>query len=768
MAGGGILSSGISGLLTAQRALATTSNNINNVNTEGYSRQRVELSARSPDSAGYGFVGTGVQITSIERTFDAFVTSQLRSSTSSSAQFSEFYTLASRVNNLLADADSGLMPSMQSFFDAVQTVADDPASIPARQVLLSESESLAARFQTFDKGLTDIRDSVNQTIRTEITTVNSLTTALAGVNREISTALSSSNGNAPNDLLDKRDQLVLDLSKYVSVSTVEQDNGALNVFIGSGQAVVVGFDSRDLLTMNNSFDPEQIEVGFSAGAGTVELSNQLTGGSLGGLLSFRSQLLDSAQDGLGFIAMGLVETFNSQQRLGIDLDGNLGGDYFGPLGAATPQVLANATNVSSASQINVSVSDAGQLTGSNYRLERNGANYTLTNLDDNTTVTMATFPGASETVAGITLSLNSGTIADGDSFLIRPVRRAARDINIAVSTPQSIAMAVPVRTSNVLTNTGEGAIDGGRVTSATAYVPDTYSVVMADATGGDADGGTIGLISDDATTANALQYRLMINGTAVYTQNEGAPLLADQGALAAQINLSTATTGVRAYVDNVSGTLFMAQDPASALPFTVTEEILDTGATALDAADAVTGYFGSALTGAAPSNSFTYGGTADSYIVVDSGNNTEASGAYTPGSSIAFNGIEVSVSGSVNSGDVFTIENNTSGVSDNRNALQLAALQTNLVLDGGSASYEDIFGRLVADVASQTQQADVSNRTYNSILQQNLEERASISGVNLDEEAAKMMQFQQAYQAAAQVITTADTMFQTLINSMGR
>ncbi len=768
MAGGGVLSSGISGLLSSQRALATISNNINNVNTEGYSRQRVELSSRTPDAAGYGFVGTGVQISSIERAFDSFVTSQLRSSTSSSAQYGEFYAQASRVNNLLADADFGLMPSIQSFFNAVQTVADDPASIPARQVLLSESETLAARFQSFDQGLSDIRSDINQTIQTEIRAVNSLSAAVAGVNREISSALSAGNGNSPNDLLDKRDQLILELSEYVSVSTVELDNGAVNVFIGNGQAVVTGFDSRDLLTMNNSFDPEQIEVGFPAGSGAVELSSQLTGGSLGGMLGFRTQLLDSAQDGLGFIAMGLVETFNAQYRLGSDLDGVVGNDFFDSLGGTGPQVLANSTNASTASQIGVTVSDVGQLTGSNYRLERNGANYTLTNLDDNTTLALSTFPGASETVDGLTLSLNTGSIADGESFLIRPVRNAARNVDVAVSSPQSLAMAVPVRTSNELSNTGEGTINAGSVTDAVAYVPDTYSVVMADATGGDADGSAIGVISDDATTANALQYRLMINGTAVYTQNEGDPLLANQDALAAQINLSTATTGVRAYVDNVSGTLFMAQDPASAMPFTVTEELLDSGSTPLDSADAVTGYFGSALTGAAPTNSFTYGGAADSYIVIDSGNNTETSGTYTSGAAIAFNGMTAAVSGAVNSGDRFTIENNTSGVSDNRNALQLAALQTSLLLDNGSASYDDIYGRIVADVASQTRQADVSSSAFNSILQQNLEERASISGVNLDEEAANMMKFQQAYQAAAQIISTADSLFQTLINTMGR
>jgi len=188
----------------------------------------------------------------------------------------------------------------------------------------------------------------------------------------------------------------------------------------------------------------------------------------------------------------------------------------------------------------------------------------------------------------------------------------------------------------------------------------------------------------------------------------------------------------------------------------------------MDAADSVTGYFGAALTGAAPSNTQTYGGAADSYIVHDSANNVEASGLYTSGDPISFNGIEASISGAANSGDSFSIVHNTSGVSDNRNALLLGALQTNLTLEGGTSSFEDVFGTLVADVASQTHQSEVSSKAHNSVLQQNLEERASVSGVNLDEEAANMMQFQQAYQAAAQVISAADSMFQTLLNSIGR
>ncbi len=767
-----IFSSGISGLLVAQRALATTSQNINNVNTEGYSRQRVELTTRTPDSAGYGFVGTGVQIASIERIYDSFISNQLINGNSLSNQFNEFHSLSSRVSNLLADSDAGLMPGLQGFFDAVQAAGNDPMSVPARQVLMSESETLVARFQYLAQGLNDIGGSINKSIQSEIDSINNLTGSLADVNRQISTALSTSNGNSPNDLLDHRDQLLLELAEHVSITTVEQDDGQMSVFVGSGQAVVVGFDSRDLNTQRNVFDSEQLDVGLTgSGSGpSTDISQQISGGALGAFMSFRDQLLNPAKDALGHVAIGVVDMFNQQHRLGLDLNGTLGGDFFTPLNSTTPEILGSSSNVSSAAQISLSVTDASQLTGSNYRLERSGGSYLLTRLDDNTTTTLTTFgtgtgAGFSETIDGVNFFLNSGTIADGDVFMIHPSRSAAANIQLAITSPHEIALAGPVRTGSSLANTGDASIDGGMVVDRAAYTPDNYSMVMADSTVGAI--ANFVAFNDDAATANTLQYQLSINGTQVYTQNEGAALLADADALAAAINGSVATTGVRAYVDG--GTLFLANDPATALPINLTEQMVDSGGTPMDAADTVSGYFGSALTGAAASNAITYSNSSDSYLVLNGAGAAITSGAYNAtGTAITFNGIQTTITGAANSGDQFTLSHNSNGVSDNRNALLLAGLNTRSLMVGGTVSYKDLYGELIADVSSQTHQAEVNGKAQESLFQQNLEARAAKSGVNLDEEAANMLQYQQAYQAAAKVISTADQMFQTLLTTMGR
>lgn len=639
----GVLGTGISGLLTAQRSLATASHNIANVNTPGYSRQRVETGTRTPLPFGDGFVGTGVQIEGINRLYDQFNTLQVRTATSGTGQAQQFHDLASQVDNLLADSQAGLMPALQGFFNAVQGVANEPQSASARQVLLSEANSLEDRFRYLDQRFTDLSNNVNASIADTVDNINSITSAIANINRDILTA-SSNAGGLPNDLLDRRDELLRQLSEKVSVSTVDQGDGTLNVFIGNGQAVVAGIESRTLSVVQNAYDPSKSEIAYDTPQGAVRISDQLSGGALGGMLEFRGQVLDPARNSLGQLAIGLAATFNAQHRLGLDLNGNLGGDLFAPLDTQTTppivDILPGEKNSGvPAAQLSATIADAGQLTASDYKLERNGSTYTLTRLSDNTVTKLTTFPGGTETVDGLALSLTSGSIADGDTFLIKPTLNGAANFSVLIADPAKIAAAVPVQASSDLTNTGTGAIDAGTVTDATAYVPDTYTITF-----------------------------------------------------------TTPTT----------------------------------------------------------------------YEVRDSASVLQASGTYTAGAAITFNGIEVKISGVPANGDTFTVAPNTGGVGDNRNALSLAALQTQLTLGGGVSSFGDIYSQMVSDVGTKTRQADINSTAQQSLLDWAVQTQQQKSGVNLDEEAANIIRFQQAYQAAARVISAADTMFQTLLDTVRR
>jgi flagellar hook-associated protein 1 FlgK len=255
----------------------------------------------------------------------------------------------------------------------------------------------------------------------------------------------------------------------------------------------------------------------------------------------------------------------------------------------------------------------------------------------------------------------------------------------------------------------------------------------------------------------------------VYAQGSAAPALTDLSALAAEINDDTGSTGVMAYVDAASNKLYLANVPASSMPITVTESLATLSGTAEDA-DTAVGYFGNtALQGASnPSRTLTFDGAADSYVVLDGSGATVTAGAYSGGATIDFNGIEAVVSGDVNSGDVFTISPNANGVSDNRNALTLAALQNARLLNNGTASFQDLYSGLAADVGIKTHQSEVTGQAQASMLTQAVNAREALSGVNLDEEAADVLRFQQAYAAAAQVIATANEMFDTLIATIRR
>lgn len=646
MATSDLLGVGISGLLAYQRVLATVSHNVTNANTPGYHRQRVEFGTQSPVQAAPGYLGLGVKVEDVRRLYDAFLDEQVRTTQSSYRQFERYHVLAANVDNLLGDLQVGLGGVLRDFFNALHDLSTDPASMAARQVVLAKGETLASRFNALDGRLGDLDRRIGNDIRTTLSEINHLAVEIARLNREIA-ALPGQGRNPPaNDLLDARGRLVERLAEYVAVTTVEQDNGALNVFVGNGQGLVVGDRAMALEAIANEFDATRMEVGYRLSGTTVAISDQLTGGTLGAALAFRREMLDASHNALGRIALGLAETFNAQHALGLDLDGNLGGDFFAPLAASSPKVSASSANTGSG-VVSVTVSDAGALTGSEYLLVRNGAAYTLTRLTDGQVTTLTTFPGGPETVDGMTLSLSSGTIASGDRFLIRPTRTGARDFALYLRDPRGIAAAAPLIAASSAANSGSGRLETVDVSSAS-----------------------------------------------------NLPLSAGNGA----ILLTYDSANLRFAVSDNSGLVgYVNYDPAS-----------DSGAAKILPAP--------------------------------------------------LNFITVRFTGSPANGDVFTIDdNNADPDADNRNAHKLAALEIARRLAGGTASYAELYRAFVGEVGTRTQSADSSLKAQQVLRDQAIAARESYSGVNLDEEAALLVRYQQAYQAAAQVIATADSLFQTLL-----
>jgi flagellar hook-associated protein 1 len=446
---------GISGLTAAQAGLVTTGHNITNAGTAGYHRQSIEQSALPPVATGSGYFGQGVQVDTVVRAYNRFLEAQLGEASALAGYYSAFHTQLAQVDNVVADTQAGVSPALQEFFAAVQAVATNPADIPSRQSMVSAGAALASRFNSLAARFDALRSGVNTQLTSSIEEVNAYAQQIAALNHRI-LALQQIPGQPPNDVLDQRDALVTKLNQLIGANVVEQGNGTVNIFIGNGQGLVIGHQSMVLATAPSLDDPQRLAVAISVGGGSVLLNESgLQSGALGGLLAFRAEL-DTAQNALGRVALGLVQSINDQHRLGQDLYGALGESVFS---VPAPAVFAKSTNTSGA-VIAAAVANVSALTTSDYRLSYDGVNYAVTRLADNTTTTYAALP---QTVDGLTLSVASGVVASGESFLIEATRGAARDLAMRISDPAKIAAAAPMRTAATGANRGSGAISAGTV-----------------------------------------------------------------------------------------------------------------------------------------------------------------------------------------------------------------------------------------------------------------------------------------------------------------
>ncbi len=629
-----IIGIALGGLKAAQLGLNAASHNISNAATPGYTRQDIIQAANTPRFTGSGYIGQGVHVQTVRRNYNEFLEGQLRYNQSQGSFYDTRLDQIKQINDLLADPRAGLSPALESFFGAAQDLSSRPGDAAARQSFLSASQALATRIRDTDQRLAAARVDSNEQIRASVSAINALSTQIADINRQI--VLANSNGSGQqiaNDLLDKRDALIRDLTQQANANVVAQDDGSINVFLGTGQVVVAGAQSFQLSVRRGEFDAGDVEVGVQTGASFVKFqSADISGGTLGGLLAFREQNLAPAQNAVGRIALGLAESVNAQHRLGQDRNGALGGNYFS---VAQPQAIASVANTGTAA-IGATIADLTQVTTSDYRLKYDGSNYTLTRLSDGTTQTFASLP---QTVDGLTLQISSGTPAAGDQFEIQPTRAAAATFRALVTDPNKIAASAPILAAVGSANTGTGRVSAGQVVG-----------------------------------------------------------------------------------PNVN--------PNLTQPVTIT---------------------------------FT---SPTTFNVTGTGTGNPTGVAYTPGASISYNGWTIEVSGAPAGGDTFTVTANTNAAGDNRNMIKLAAIQTQPLLEGASTTLQGAFGQLVSRVGNETREIEVGSQAQASLVELTQQAQQAASGVNLDEEAAKLLQYQQAYQAAGRVIGIAQGLFDELLSIM--
>lgn len=651
---GSLLAIGKTGLYAAQAALATTGHNIANANVAGFSRQTVVQATSAALDTGVGFLGTGTEIAQIKRYSDNFLNTQVRTAQASTSGLESYYSQIKQIDNLLADTTSGLSPAMQGFFKGVQDMAANRASVPSRQAMLSSAETLATRLQDLDSRLGEIRSGVNGEIEASVTAINTYGSQIAKLNEQISTFASSAT-RPPNDLLDQRDQVVLELNKFVKATVTQGDNSSLTISIGNGQPLVVGNDSFQLAAMVSPTDLTRMEVGYQVGSKVAVLPDgALSGGKLGGLLEFRTETLDTAQSALGKIAIGMAFEFNAQHQLGLDQNGNPGQPFFSVAPAFVGASINNAkgSNANPAAELTAKVTDPGKLKDSDYEVTFNGTSYKVVRQSDNAevgTVTPAADGTATFEVDGVEFNFKNNA-RNKDTFLVRPTIDGAANFNVLANDVSQIAAAAPILTSMPLTNTGTAKISEGKVSKDFLTAPATLPVTLAfDETSGNLTGFPAGMVT-------------VVNSKGESSQVDAANVKFDNG------------------------------------------------------------------------------------------------------STYSFGGVSVTMTGKPGNGDKFTIATNSSGVGDTRNIAALGELQTKNIFNNGTATLTSSYAQMVSQVGNKTREVQVNAQAGNALLAQATGAQADVSGVNLDEEAANLIKYQQAYQASSKVMQIAGTIFDTLLS----
>jgi len=664
-----LLNIGSQALMANRTALSVVSQNIANASTEGYSRQNANFVSIVDRQGSY--------IQDVERATDQFITRQLWSDISSFNSLNLKDTLVSQTDDLLASSGTSISAALDTYFTSMQNAVDDPTSLANRELYIEESAALARRFNNLSSQLTVQNNAANAAMDASAGNLSQYSKSVAALNDQITYLIGRD--EPVNELRDQRDVLVNKISEIVDVNVVEQGDN-YNLFIGNGQPLVVGQTVNEVELRQGNPDTTQSQIYINMSGSEINITQQVSGGVLGGVKDFRNDILNPSLNELGRIAIALAEETNTQHRKGMDLNNELGADVFLDINAEQSmqsRIKANNNNLSTVNVARVQITDPSKLTLDDYQLIVKDNNELLVKRQPSGSVVsltqVAVDPIPPAVLAADTYFLDSaagrihmrmdgvdvtvdtvGFMSIGDSYTVQPTRDGAAQISSEITDAKKVALASPVRITTNPNNTGSGIA----------------SVKILDPT--DAAFQNIG------TTGQ-------LNPPIEIVFNNDVPM---------------------------EYTVFDITNPLDPQPIVGLTDIV-----------------------------FTAG-------VTDTINRV---------------GYEFTINQIPKAGDRFSFDFNKDGVSDNQNALALSAIQSKALLVNGSL--QDHYSGIVEQVGAKAATGKINLTASESVLKSTKESLASIIGVNLDEEAARLVQFQQAYQASARVISTSQTLFNTLLES---
>ncbi|MBB1274290.1 flagellar hook-associated protein FlgK [Psychromonas sp. SR45-3] len=662
---------GLSGIYSSQASLATTSHNISNVSTEGYSRQTVDVTSAQAQKLGTNFIGNGSIINGIDRAYDQFAFKENIINTSAHAYNEVSYTQASQLDKLLSNESTSVTKSVLSLFSALGDVADHPNTIETRSVFLEDASNMINQYNTLYQQLETQYSGVNNDIENSAAAITELADNIATLNGRILAVSGSNSGGDANDLLDRRNQAITALSEYVNVSVLEADNDMVNIFIGSGQGLVMGVHSQSIVAVNGDPDPARKELALSHKGKTSQVDGSKFGGKVSALFEARENEIERAFNQLGQNVIGLTHAINEQQKQGQTLDGEIGAALFNDINsdqAMKSRVLSHADGKGEAT-LSVRIDDLSELSADEFTLivdsYDTGTGDITFEVTNNTTGAKETIIGNSSTGqrieipgAGISIGIDSISTSDplqaGKEFTLRPTRLGAQQASLDETDPTKVAVA-DAEIKAVVSDTNTG--------TATFHVSDI--VDKGDTNYMDEDSPVTIKISVNTTTSQ-VAYN-------IFDKNDN------------QINNTELTAPINA------------------------------------------------LTGKA---------------------------------TLEFGGVKVEMEkGIAVAGDEITLNYNETGEGDNRNILAMSDLQNTKIMNDGKSTFQDVYSEMISEIGAKTANADVAMQSSAILKNQSFERIQSVSGVNMDEEAANLLMYQQHYSAAARVITIASELFDTILQA---
>ncbi|MFK3791316.1 MULTISPECIES: flagellar hook-associated protein FlgK [Pseudomonas] len=441
-----LLNIGMSGLATSQSSLMTTGNNIANADTAGYSRQQTVQGTKASSQFGTVFIGTGATLADVRRVYNSFLDAQLRSATSRNSDVAAYQQQITPIDKLLSEAGTGMTGALTKFFASVQNLNAKPTDEASRQLLLSDAQALSNRFNSVSNQLNEQNKTINGNLSTMADQVNKLATTVAQLNQKIS-ELSNDGKGMPNDLLDARNETVRQLSQFIKVDVSERGS-SVDLYLGSGQPLVMGNSANSLEVVQGKDDPTRSMLQINRGSSSVDITNLTTGGEIGGLLRYRSEVLDPAMNELGRVALVVADQMNSQMAQGIDKNGEFGGNLFNDINSArltSQRSIASGGNNTASGNFDVTIKDSGKLTTSDYTVTFSSpTDYSVKRSDGTDLGSFSTTTNPPPVIDGFALKLN-GSAAVGDSFKITPTRNGASAIQTEMTDAKRLAIAAPLK-----------------------------------------------------------------------------------------------------------------------------------------------------------------------------------------------------------------------------------------------------------------------------------------------------------------------------------